>query len=189
MYTLLYKYILEKVAIDENSFKLLIPYFTPVKYKKNEYLLRLGETCRYLYFVNKGSIRFYALNKEGDELTRHFAFENKFGTALTSFIEQKPSFEYVQCLEHSEFLLISRQDLYELVDTVKPINFIYRNILEMAYVTSQRRIYGFQGETALERLKWLLNYQPDIFKRVSSRIIATYLGVTTGTLSRLKAEL
>jgi hypothetical protein len=59
----------------------------------------------------------------------------------------------------------------------------------MAYVTAQQRIYGLQGETALERLKWLMSYQPDIFKRVSSKVVATYLGITTYTLSRLKAGL
>jgi CRP-like cAMP-binding protein len=189
MYNLLYQYFLEKTAISEDSFNRLTRCFTPIKYKKNEHVLRPGEICRNNYFVNAGCLRLYTTNTEGYELTRYFAFEGKFGTALTSFIEQKPSFEYIQCLEPSELLAISYQDFFHLVDTVPEVNFLYRNILEMAYVTTQRRIYGLQGETALERLKWLMNYQPDIFKRTSSRIIATYLGITTYTLSRLKAEL
>jgi CRP-like cAMP-binding protein len=189
MYNLLHQYFLEKTAINEDSFNRLIQYFTPATYKKNEHILRPGEICKSNYFVNAGCLRFYTTNTEGYELTRYFAFEGKFGTALTSFIEQKPSFEYIQCLEPSELLVISRQDFFHLVDTVPQVNYLYRNILEMAYVTTQRRIYGMQGETALERLKWLLNYQPDIFQRVSSKVIATYLGVTAYTLSRLKAEL
>ncbi|MBL0882649.1 MAG: Crp/Fnr family transcriptional regulator [Chitinophagaceae bacterium] len=189
MYNLLYKYLLERTAINTDSFNRLTQYFTIVKYKKNEQILRPGDICRNNYFVNAGCLRFYTTNKEGYELTRYFAFEGKFGTALTSFIEQKPSFEYIQCLESSELLVISHQDFFNLVNTVPEMNFLYRNILEMAYVTTQRRIYGLQGETALERLRWLMNYQPDIFKRASSRVIATYLGITTYTLSRLKAEL
>lgn len=189
MYNLLYKYLLERTAINKDCFNRLTQCFTQVKYKKNEHVLRPGEICRNNYFVNAGCLRFYTTNKEGYELTRYFAFEGKFGTALTSFIEQKPSFEYIQCLEPSELLVISHQDFFQLVNTVPEVNFLYRNILEMAYVTTQRRIYGLQGETALERLRWLMNYQPDIFKRTSSRIIATYLGITTYTLSRLKAEL
>ena len=189
MYELLYQYFSEKTTIDENSFIQLSQYFTPARYKKNEHLLKPGEICRYNYFVNAGCLRFYTTNKEGYEQTRYFAFEGKFGTALTSFIEQKPSFEYIQCLEPSELLLISHTNFLHLVDTVPYVNYLYRNILEMAYVTAQRRIYGLQGETALERLKWLLSYQTNIFQRVSSKVIATYLGVTTYTLSRLKAEL
>jgi CRP-like cAMP-binding protein len=189
MYSLLYQYLSERTNIDESSFNALTDYFIPKTYKKNEHLLKPGEICRFNYFVNSGCLRFYTTNTEGYESTRYFAFERKFGTALTSFIEQKPSFEYIQCLEPSELLLVSHKDFYHLVDTVPQVNYLYRNILEMAYVTAQRRIYGLQGETALERLRWLMTYQPDIFKRVSSRIIATYLGVTTYTLSRLKAEL
>lgn len=186
---MLYQYFTKKTDINEDSFNHLAKYFTPKKYKKNEHLLKPGEICRFNYFVNSGCLRFYTTNEEGHELTRYFAFEGKFGTALTSFIEQKPSFEYIQCLEPTELLVISHQDFFYLVETVPQMNYLYRDILEMAYVTSQKRIYGLQGETALERLKWLMRYQPNIFQRISSKVIATYLGVTTYTLSRLKAEL
>lgn len=189
MYNLLYQYFLEKTAINEDGFNRLKQYFSLATFKKNEHILRPGEICKNNYFVNAGCLRFYTTNTKGYELTRYFAFEGKFGTALTSFIEQGPSFEYIQCLERSELLVISRQDFFHLVDTVPQVNYLYKDILEMAYVTTQRRIYGLQGETAMQRLTWLMNYQPDIFKRVSSRIIATYLGITTYTLSRLKAKL
>lgn len=189
MYSMLYRYFSEKTGIDEDTFNRLTQYFVPKAYKRNEHILRPGEVCKFNYFVNSGCVRFYTTNEEGHELTRYFAFEGKFGTALTSFIEQSPSFEYMQCLEASELLVISHQDFYTLVETVPQMNYLYRDILEMAYVTSQKRIYGLQGNTALERLRWLMNYQPDIFRRVSSKVVATYLGVTTYTLSRLKAEL
>lgn len=189
VYSLLYQYFSEKATIEKDQFNSLTKFFLPAKYKKNEHLLRPGETCRHHYFVNAGCVRFYTTNEKGNEVTRYFAFEGSFGTALTSFIEQKPSFEYMQCLETTELLVISHKDFFKLVETVPQVNYLYRDILEMAYVTSQKRIYDLQGENALERLKWLLSYQPDIFKRISSKIIATYLGVTSFTLSRLKAEL
>ncbi|WP_460924767.1 Crp/Fnr family transcriptional regulator [Pontibacter brevis] len=139
---MLYQYFSEKTAIDEDCFNYLSKYFTPKKYKKNEHLLKPGEICRFNYFVNSDCLRFYTTNEEGHELTRYFAFEGKFGTALTSFIEQKPSFEFIQCLEPTELLAISYQDFFHLVETVPQINYLYRGILEMAYVTSQKRIYG-----------------------------------------------
>ncbi len=152
-------------------------------------LLVAGEVCKALYFINIGCLRFYSQTVEGKEMTRYFAFENKFGTDMSSFISLSPSFESIEVLEDTELLMISRTDFFNLVETVPQVNFIYRDMLEMAYVTTQRRIYGFQGDTALDRLKWLMQYQPKVLSRLSSRVIATYLGVTPYTLSRLKAEL
>lgn len=189
MYDLLLKYIQNKTEIDNKTFSELCHYFKIKTIKKNEILLREGEVCHYNIFVNKGCLKFYLINDEGKELIRYFAFEGKFGTALSSLINQKPSFEYIQAIENTEILMITRQDFFHLVDTVPQINFIYRDILEMAYTTSQERIYGLQGQRALEQLKWLMAYQPKILSRLSNRVIASYLGITPYTLSRLKAEL
>ncbi len=186
---LLYKYLHEKTCLDRNSFLNLSKFFKLKRYKKNEVVLKAGEVCKYNYFVVSGCLRFYTINKKSHQFTRYFAFENKFGTALTSLIEQKPSLENIQAIDKTTLLQISYEDFFRLVATNKFMALLYQNILEMAYSTSQTRIYSLQSETALERLKWLLNYQPDIFKRISSKLIATYLGITTYSLSRLKAEL
>ncbi|MDX2072229.1 MAG: Crp/Fnr family transcriptional regulator [Haliscomenobacter sp.] len=189
MHQLLYEYINAKIAIDQETFSGICTYFKPKSVKRNEFLLLEGDVCPFNIFVNKGCLRFYYINSEGKEVTRYFAFEGKFGTALSSLIEQKPSTEFIQAVEKSELLVISRQNFYKLVSTVPQINFIYRDILEMAYITSQRRIFDLQGQNALERLKWLMDYQPRILSRLSNKIVATYLGVTPYTLSRLKSEL
>ena len=189
MYELLFKYLQTKTGISEKTFSEFSQYFKARKVKKSEIILREGEICRYNYFVNNGCLKFYSINDEGHQLTRYFAFEGKFGTALSSLIDQKPSFEYIQAIEKSELLMISRQDFFQLVNTVPQINTIYRDILEMAYVTSQKRIYGLQGKTALEQLKWLMEYQPKILSRLSNKEIASYLGITPFTLSRLKSQL
>ncbi len=189
MYELLYQYFQEKTDIDPKRFDSFCHYFKPKKVKRNKILLSAGDVCTFNLFVNEGCVRIYTLNEEGQELTRYFTFEGKFGTALTSLIEQQPSFEYMQCVEKSELLIISRQDFFHLVDTVPQVNDVYRDVLEMAYITSQKRIYGLQGQSALDRLKWLMHYQPRILSRLSNKVIASYLGVTPYTLSRLKAEL
>ena len=189
MYDLLLRYFRSKTQITKELFDGFCHYFKPKGVKRNEFLLMEGEVCHFNFFVNKGCLRIFAMNEEAQENTRYFAFEGKFGTALSSFIEQKPSLEYIQAVEHSEVLVISRNDFYHLVNTIPQVNYIYRDILEMAYITSQQRIYGLQGQSALERLKWLMEYQPRILTRLSNKVIASYLGVTPYTLSRLKAEL
>lgn len=83
---------------------------------------------------------------------------------MTSLINQEPSDEFIQAVAKSEVLVISRDNLYHLVETVPEINLIYRDVLEMAYVTTIKRIYDFQGKSALERLRlrWPMAYQSKI---------------------------
>lgn len=186
---LLYRYMHPKTGISEQEFAPIAACFQPYSYKINQYLLREGEVCQHNYFVAKGSFRMYQVNAEGQELTRYFAFENKFGTNLTSLIEGLPSIENLQAIEPLEVLRISKTDFFELVESNPAVNKIYRNILENAYITSQKRIYDLQGMNALDRLRWLMGQYPMILTRIPSRMIASYLGITPYTLSRLKAQL
>ena len=186
---LLYRYMSERTGLSEQEFEPIAACFQPCSYKTNQYLLREGEVCQHNYFVTKGSFRMYHVNAEGMELTRYFAFENKFGTNLTSLIEGLPSIENLQAIEPLEVLRISKTDFFNLVESNPAINKIYRNILENAYITSQKRIYDLQGMTALDRLRWLLEQYPMILTRIPSRMIASYLGITPYTLSRLKSQL
>jgi CRP-like cAMP-binding protein len=185
----LLQYFQERTSLPAEEFASFKDQFVPLKVKRNEFLLREGEVCNFNLFVSSGTLRMYHIGPEGQEFTRYFAFENKFGTCLTSLIEGKPAFEYIQAVEKSIVLKISKADFLRLVDTVPQVNLIYRNMLEQAYITSQKRIYDFQGKSALERLKWLMSHQPGILNRIPSRLVASYLGVTSYTLSRLKAEL
>lgn len=185
----LLKYIQAVTPLSVEEFSKFKDRFVIQKVKRNEYLLREGEVCNFNLFVSSGTLRMYHLGPEGQEFTRYFAFENKFGTSLTSLIEGKPAIENIQAVEKSVVLRISKADYLELVETVPQINVIYRNMLEQAYITSQKRIYDFQGKSALERLKWLMSHQPGILTRIPSRLVASYLGITSYTLSRLKTEL
>jgi CRP-like cAMP-binding protein len=189
MFEILHKYFKDRILIDDESFKEICLHFKPVKTKRNEILLKQGEVCKYYYFVNKGCIRLFTINSDGQEATRYFAFEGAFGSALPSLIQQTPAFEFVQTIEASNLLAISRDDFFKLVDTVPQVAFIYRQILEAAFITAQQRIYGFQGLSALEKLRWLLKYQPNILTRLSNKMVASFLGITPATLSRLKSEL
>ena len=186
---LLYRYMHARTGITEAEFEPLSAFFQPFSYKANQYLLREGEVCQYNYFVTKGSFRMFQLTADGQELTRYFAFENKFGTNLTSLIESTRSIENLQAIESLEGLKITKADFFRMVETSPAINVIYRNILENAYITSQKRIYDLQGMPALDRLRWLLNQYPLILTRIPSRLIASYLGITPYTLSRIKAQL
>lgn len=157
--------------------------------KRREFILQEGEVCHANYFIVQGSFRMYQINEMGQEMIRYFALENKFGTNLTSLIEGSPSVEYIQAIEPTAYFKISRSDFFHLVETSPHVNKAYRNILENAYITSQKRIYKLQGMSALDRLKWLIEHYPGILTRIPSKMIASYLGITPFTMSRLKSEL
>ncbi|WP_307460277.1 Crp/Fnr family transcriptional regulator [Chryseobacterium sp. SORGH_AS_0447] len=189
MYSQLEKYIKTRTEIDDKTLSSICSFFQLRKTKRNEFLLKEGEICKYYYFVNKGCLRLFSNTDEGEESTRYFHFEDAFGTALSSFINQRPAFEFMQTIEPSELLVISRDDYFHLVETVPQFGFIYRQILELAYIKSQERIYCFQKLEAIEKVRWVLTNQTKLLTRLSNKMVASYLGFTPQTLSRLKSKL
>jgi CRP-like cAMP-binding protein len=103
-------------------------------------------------------------------------------------LTKKPAFEFVQTIEDSVLLKISRDSFSYLVDTKPQFARVYRQILERDFITAQKRIYGFQCFDAMEKVKWVMNNQPDFLLRVSNKIAASYLGLTPATLSRIKSK-
>lgn len=189
MHPLLKSYFKEFTETNEQNLTLLSPYFREKIVQKNEFLLREGETCKFIYFVISGCLHLYSINTRGLENTRYIAFEGRFGSSITSLITGKPSIEYIQSLEKSSILEINKKDFFYLVENEPLINKVYRHILESAYITTQKRIYDLQGVDSLNRLKWLLQEQPFVFERISNKIISSYLGITPFTLSRLIKKL
>ena len=189
MHSALRTYIQGLTEINEEKLSSLSSFFKEKEVAKKELLLSEGEVCRYNYFVLKGCLRLYSVNQDGLENTRYIAFEGKFATSFTSLITGQPAIEYIQSLEKSTVLAITKADFFHLVESEPAVNKIYRHILESAYITTQKRIYDLQGTDSINRLKWLLDQQPNVFNRLSNKIIASYLGITPFTLSRLKTNL
>ncbi|WP_289023980.1 Crp/Fnr family transcriptional regulator [uncultured Salegentibacter sp.] len=189
MYQKFKEYLQNITSLKETDIDYIAGFFSFKTAKRNEILVDCAQVCTDFYFINKGMMRIYTLNSEGIETSRFFAFEEMFCTALPSFIDQKPAGEYLQCLEKSELLVCKRQDFYKLIKQFPELDRVYRKILELGFITSQKRIYGFQGFNALEKVKWTIENQPRILLRISNKMAASYLGISPSTLSRVKAKL
>lgn len=189
MYSILEKFIRSRSDISSEKLEMINSLFNPLKTDRNEILLQYDQVCKCYYFINKGCIRLFTTTKEGTDSSRYFAFEGNFATALPSFIDQEPAREYLQTIEKSELLCISRKDFYHLVEIMPEFAKIYTEILELGFIIAQKRIYGFQGFDALDKVKWLIEYQPQLLRRVSNRMVASYLGISPSTLSRIKSKL
>jgi CRP-like cAMP-binding protein len=175
--------------LNQDGIDFICTHFKPVTTKRNEILIDYDDVCHQYYFINKGCIRLFTTNTDGIETSRYFAFEGMFCTALPSFIDQKPACEYLQTIEPSNLLVISRNDFYMLVEKFPQFDRIYREILELGFITAQQRIYGFQGFNAMEKVRWVIKNQPKFLLRVSNIMAASYLGLSPSTLSRVKKRL
>ncbi|PQA60707.1 Crp/Fnr family transcriptional regulator [Siphonobacter curvatus] len=188
-YTVLRTYLLDKTDFSEENLATIFSYFRLKKAARYEFLLTSGEVCRHLYFVSRGSFRLFYTQPDGAEATRYFALENTFGTALQSFLTQEPSLETNQVLENSDLLFISYEDFYHLHATLPGWDAVYRYILETAYIISTRRFETFLCLDAADRYRWLLRMHPSLIERFSNKHVASYLGLSQETLSRLKSRI
>ncbi|WP_277014819.1 Crp/Fnr family transcriptional regulator [Flavobacterium lindanitolerans] len=182
------RYIQEIITISDTELKTVMAYFKTLKVKKNEFLVNQGESSQRTFFVGKGCLRIFFLTEDGQEATRYFAFENQFATALTSFITENPSAEFIQAVEATELLYISHDDFYHLLEIIPEWEKFYRSYLEKAYVNNTNRLMSFITMNARERYRQLLNQDPIIVKRLPNKMVASYLNISQETLSRLKSK-
>jgi CRP-like cAMP-binding protein len=182
-------YIKDKISVTDNEMETILSYFKPIALKKNELLLTNGQFSQKTFFVAKGCLRIFFINKDGQESTRYFAFENQFATALVSFITSEPSEEFIQAVEDTEIYYITHKDFYHLLDIVPKWEKFYRIYLEIAYITNTKRLMSFLVQDALEKYRQLLKENPMIVRRLSNKMVASYLNISQETLSRLKSKL
>lgn len=158
----------------------------PVFIKKNGELQPIGHTCKTIYFITKGVARIYYL-KDGIDITESFAFENHIIARVESLFTGKPSRKAIQVLEDSELLAINAKSLFNLYNVFPEIERLFRRIFETAYVETVNRVESIQFHAAEERYKELLSTLPDVLKRVPLKYIASYLGITQVSLSRIRS--
>lgn len=181
-------YIKKSIDVEDKDLEIILSYFKPLKQNKNDLLLSQGQISQRTYFVGKGCLRFYFINEEGKDTTRYIAFENQFATALVSYITSSPSTEYIQVVEKSDLLFIDHQDFNHLMKIIPKWREFYCKYLEKAYVNNTNRLLSFTTMDALERYNQLLKLNPTVVKRLSNKIVASYINVSQETLSRLKSK-
>ncbi|GAA3592380.1 Crp/Fnr family transcriptional regulator [Flavivirga amylovorans] len=189
MYQELEQYIKSHGEIGEKELQQIIKSFKPIKTTRNEMLCNIGQVCKHFYFIKKGCLKLYEIDNKGNEVTGYFALEDSIISANTSFILQKPSRDCLVSLEPSELLIIYRDDFFKLVNTVPQFANVYHKFIEFAFIHSQMRIYSFLGMEGIDKLKWVMEHEPKLLSRISSKAVASYLGMTNSTLSKLRAKL
>lgn len=156
-----------------------------LKFEKATVLVKEGQLADKTYFIVRGCARAYYL-KDGKDITDWFAFENDFINSIHSFFLNVPSPHYIELLEATTFLEISKETILELCDKYHDFDRLGRIIVTNTMLRLQQRIVSMQFETALQKYNSLLAIRPDITQRVPLTHIASYLGITLETLSRIR---
>jgi CRP/FNR family transcriptional regulator, anaerobic regulatory protein len=158
------------------------------EFSKKAYLLKEGQVCNDIYFIESGLIKsFY--KKEDKEVTSWFMKENDIVISVKSFLKREKSYEYIQAIENSVVHAISHDDLDELYKVSLEFNIIGRIVTETYYVLSEERLFSMRKQKAEERFAFLLKEHPEIIQRAPVKDIASYLGISQETLSRIRSKM
>lgn len=154
-------------------------------YEKGTMIVKEGQYSDKLYFIVAGCARAFYL-KDGKDITDWFAFENQFISAINSFFQGIPSPHYVEVLEDTVFLEIARDKIESLSNEFHDFNTLGRIAITRTMLELQQRIVAIQFETAHQKYENLLLVYPEITQRVPLMHIASYIGITLETLSRIR---
>jgi CRP-like cAMP-binding protein len=153
---------------------------------KDHYLLREHTVSDYIYFIKKGVARIYYY-KNNKEITEWIAMDGQFFLSITSFFQRVPSYLIIQTIEPSAVYGIHHNDFMALADQYHDVERLLRKMVTGSLILSQVRMDSIQFETAQQRYERLLKNSPHIIQRVPVSYIASFLGVTLETLSRIRS--
>lgn len=161
----------------------------PLKYfKKGEVLLKEGDVCKHVYLIYKGSLRFFYIDEKGNDITHWFGFEGDSITEVNSFYGQVPSSFYMETIEDCELLVFSLKSIQLLSAKYPEFNKIEKMVYRKTIIEMGQKIIDLQFRDARTRYDNLLKKQDDILQRVPLGHIASYLGITQQSLSRIRRQ-
>ena len=188
MYELLFQKLDEKIQLTEEEKQLCRTFFIPKKLRKRQYLLQEGDVCKYIVFVEKGILRSYTIDDKGTEHVIQFAFEGWWISDQYSFLTGEPSVYNMDALEDSELLLLTKQAEEEIMDRIPGFERFFRILLQNNLINMQRRLVGSLSKSAEARYFDLIESCPTIPQRVPQHMMASFLGITPETLSRIRKQ-
>ncbi|MFD2037623.1 Crp/Fnr family transcriptional regulator [Belliella marina] len=182
-------YLSSNIDIEEEEISALVEKCTTRTVKKDQYLLQSGEHCKHTFFVEKGLLRQFSIDKKGKEHILAFAPENWFVTDRESSYFDQPSAYYIQALEDSEVVLMDERFIHLLSEKFPGFTDFNNRLLHNHIRNLQNRINLLLSAVAEDRYLQFVKMYPDILLRVPQAMVASYLGITPESLSRVRKEL
>lgn len=184
-----FKYYSEKAGLAADQFEKLQPYFSFKTVPHNTYLLRAGEISHYAFFVESGLLQSFSLDEKGGEHILQFAPENWIISDRASQYFNKPSDFYIKAIEHATVVFIQPEFMEKASLWSSEFACFLENSLQRNIYIQQKRINSLLAMTAKERYLSFMEMYPGLLLRVPQWMIASYLGITPESLSRVRREL
>ena len=178
----------EIVPLTDQEFDHISAYFKLKTLKKHQYLIQEDESVKNIYFVIKGLLKATFTDANGKEYIIQFAMENWWISDFKAFYSNVKSITNISCLENVELLSITKENLDQLCSESHKMEHFFRVKNSLGYVALQQRILSLLTTSPRERFEQLSHQYPQLAQRVSKTIIASYLGISRETLSRLSAK-
>lgn len=190
MFEIFHAYVLQKTnrtePLSAQELEKIQLAFIPKKFRKKQYILQEGDHSKYHCFVCKGCLRMFRVDEKGQEHIFQFAIENWWTSDRESIISGKPSKYNIEALEDTDVLMITQAAMDELTEAVPAVKQMLHNLQQNNVIATQNRIHAAISYTAEEKYLNFVKTYPDIFQRVPQQMIASYLGITRETLSRIR---
>jgi CRP-like cAMP-binding protein len=182
-------YLRSKISVTDDDLKKIRPFFTPKTIAKGQILLHVGEVCQHTSFVTKGCLRSYVIDDKGKEHIIQFAPENWWISEQISLINKEPSMYFIDAVEDTEYLAV-QGDFFDEFQRVIPAARDMSDRLQLNSLRSlQKRLISHLSATGEERYLSFIKTYPPLALRLPQKMIASYLGVTPESLSRIRKEL
>ena len=189
MIEFLRKNIANHISLSDQELTDFCALFQNESIKKKAFLLKEGEVCKFEGFVTKGLFRVYHIDTNGFEQILYFATENWWITDIDSFTNEKPSQLFIQALDDSEVLLITKKEKEFAYENISKIERLFRVMTQKTHVALQRRMIDNLSKTAEQRYLEFSDKYPQLLQRLSNIQIAAYLGITNVFLSNIRHKI
>ena len=187
MYERLRNFFERSLIVSDEQFEFIKSLFLPIKVRKGEFLLREGEIARNTIFVASGCLRTFTIDDKGKEHILQFSPEN-WWTGDMNFTNNVPSQCFIEALEDSEILVTEFTSIQKLLEYMPAMSAFYQAALQKAVAAKNQRIVSSMSATAEERYIEFLKKYPSLLQRVPQHMIASYLGISPETLSRIRKQ-
>lgn len=186
MHSVLFDHITSKIALSPEEFRFCKTVFTPKSVRRKQMLLAEGDPCKYMFFVTRGALRSFTIDEKGEDHIVQFAIENWWITDLYSFLTGEPATNNIEALEDSDLLLLTHDGYETLFTQIPQFERYFRLLLQNNYIASRKRLIHTISGSAEERYSFFMREHRALAQRVPQHMIASYLGLTPETLSRVR---
>lgn len=189
MFDVLISHIQNKVSLTEIEKIELQSFFSVKELKRKQFLLQEGNICTHLSFVSKGLLKSYFVDEKGAENINMFAFEGWWISDFKSFINQEKAVLNIDAVEETELLMISLEDYNKLMLEIPVMDRYFRILYQNSLVTKDYRLIASNSYTAEEKYLEFSQKNPEVIRRISHNLIASFLGLAPETVSRIRKKL